>query len=125
MKTTIKILFWLPRILGILLFLFVGMFALDAFDPKISLLHQVLGFLIHLIPAFLVLVVVIIAWKWEYIGGPILILMALLYALKALNHPDWILFISVPVAFVGGLFILGKFLRKQQFRDKNIGTNRK
>lgn len=114
MNLTIRIIYWLPRILGIMLFLFVGMFALDAFDPKLSLLQQLLGFLIHLIPAFLVLAVVIVAWKWEYIGGSFLILLALFYALNALNHPGWILAISVPVAFVGGLFILGKFIRKKK-----------
>ena len=34
MTTTTKIFHWIPRIIGILMTLFIGMFALDAFDPK-------------------------------------------------------------------------------------------
>jgi hypothetical protein len=64
-----KIIYWLPRVICILAILFVGMFALDAFAPGLTIWQQIGGFLIHLIPCYILIILLVVAWKWEYIGG--------------------------------------------------------
>jgi hypothetical protein len=55
MKVSPKVIYWLPRILCILAILFISVFALDAFDPELSIWQQIVGFLIHLIPSFILI----------------------------------------------------------------------
>jgi hypothetical protein len=105
MKTSLKILHWSPRILSILLILFLALFALDAFEPGKSFPQEMLSLFMGLIPALLLVVVAIIAWKWELIGGTLFILLALGYALFAMNHLMWIVGISLPLIVEGILFI--------------------
>jgi len=45
------------------------MFPFDAFAPEITFWQQIGGFLLHLIPSFIMIALLIVAWKWEYIGG--------------------------------------------------------
>src|SRR3989304_1852376 len=53
---------WAPRVRGLGMALFLSVFALDAFGEG-GLLRNVAGFLIHLIPSFIVLAVLIAAWR--------------------------------------------------------------
>jgi hypothetical protein len=48
-------LYWTPRILTIVFILFLGLFALDSFEGEQSLLQKMGGFLIHLIPNFVLI----------------------------------------------------------------------
>ena len=80
MKKSIKVYHWLPRVIGILAILFISLFALDSFTAEISVWQQIIGFFIHLIPSFILLIFLIIAWKWEYTGGVIFILIGLVFS---------------------------------------------
>ena len=66
MKTFIKILHWLPRIICILAILVVSMFALDSFAPELTFWQQIGGFLMHLIPSFVLLSILIIFARLNY-----------------------------------------------------------
>jgi hypothetical protein len=66
---TERILFWLPRILVIIFILFISLFALDAFSEPNSFWMNLAGFLIHLIPSFILIGILIFAWKFEEYGG--------------------------------------------------------
>ncbi|MCJ7467949.1 MAG: hypothetical protein MUO53_14805 [Maribacter sp.] len=74
MKTGKTVLYWLPRILGILAILFISLFAMDSFGPRLTFWQQLGGFLMHLIPSFLLLALLLVAWKWEYLGGVLFII---------------------------------------------------
>ena len=69
MENSVKFYHWLPRIICILAILFVSMFALDSFSPDLTLWQQIVGFLIHLIPSYILIALLLVAWKWEYVGG--------------------------------------------------------
>lgn len=69
-----KILYWTPRVLGILAILFMMMFSLDCFGEYESFGKQMTCFFMHNIPAMVCIAVLIIAWKWEIIGGILFIL---------------------------------------------------
>ncbi len=122
MNRTIKILHWFPRILCIIAILFISLFALDAFEPGLTLGQQLLAFLMHLIPSFILLVILLVAWKWERIGGIIFILIGLVTSPMVfihnyrMNESVWmslgiIAMITLPFVLIGLLFVfshLGK-----------------
>lgn len=103
-NTLFRLLQWAPRILGLALALFLGLFALDAFEEGKPLRETIPAFLIHLTPTWLVLGVVIAAWRRGWIGAIAFVALALAYALMVPHRPDWILFISGPLFLVGVLF---------------------
>ena len=123
MTTKIKIIHWIPRILCILAILFISIFALDSFDPKLTIWQQIGEFLIHLIPTYILIALLIIAWKWELIGGIIFMVIGLgfspgiyLHNLQ-MNHSvimsfGIILLITFPFIIVGGLLMFSYFLKK-------------
>ena len=125
MRTTkkIKIVHWLPRIICILAILFISLFALDAFDPNHTIWRQIGDFLMHLIPSFILTALLIIAWKWELIGGIIFTVIGLGLSPFVfihnynMNHSIWmslgiICSITLPFAIVGILFIMSYSYRK-------------
>jgi hypothetical protein len=124
MKTSIKIIHWAPRIICILAILFVGIFALDSFDPRYTLWQQLEAFFIHLIPNFILIIFLIVAWKWELAGGLILVAFALILSPPVffinyrMNHSVWmslsvILMINFPFVITGALFVLSHFMKKK------------
>ena len=78
MKTKEKILFWLPRILCIGAILLISYFSLDAFEPGPPLSQQIIDFLIHNIPSFVLVGALILAWKKELTGGIIFTLFGII-----------------------------------------------
>jgi hypothetical protein len=95
------------------------MFALDAFEGGKTLLQGLRDFLIHLSPMLLLLGVVALSWRWQWIGGVVFTVFALAYAYFAAilrNHPDWILPIAGPLLLVGVLFLLS-WMRRDKARS--------
>jgi len=60
--------FWAPRILTILVALFLSVFAFDVFEGKKAFLEILAALVLHLIPTFLVVVLLVLAWRRELIG---------------------------------------------------------
>ena len=118
-------LYWLPRILCILAIVFISLFALDAFQPELTVWQQIQAFLMHLIPSFILLLFLLIAWKWELIGGVIFVLIGLVLSPFVymhnynMNGSVWmsigiIAMITFPFILVGILFILGYIVNKKE-----------
>ena len=115
---------WIPRVLCILAILFLSMFALDSFAPGLSVWEQIRDFLIHLIPSYVLIAILVVAWKWEKIGGIILMVVGLGFSpsIFLLNYHRsgsiWIalgivLVINLPFILIGALFVLSNYLRKK------------
>ena len=117
MKTSIAVLHWLPRIICILAILFISMFAFDAFAPGLTFWQQIGGFLMHLIPSFILLALLVVAWKWELIGGIIFTIIGLVLSPLVFQHNynmnhsvsmslGIIAIITFPFVIVGILFLI-------------------
>lgn len=123
MKTSIRLFHWLPRIVCILAILFISLFAADAFAPGLTIWQQLGDFLMHLIPSFILLALLIVAWKWEYFGGIIFTVIGLGLSPFVFTHNynmnhsvgmslGIILAITFPFVVVGILFIISHFMKK-------------
>ena len=125
MNTSLRlILFWAPRILSIILILFLSMFALDVFTESQDFWTLLGALLIHLTPSFILIIAVILAWKWEWIGAVIFLGAGLLYLFTTLQRMDWVLFISGPLIIVGILYLLGWIWRENIRAEINEGVHR-
>jgi hypothetical protein len=113
-KIVKRVLYWAPRILSILFAIFVGLFALDVFGAGYSFWETLLALLIHLIPIYVILIVLAISWRWEWIGGALFISLAVLYLVISWGQFPWstYLVMSGPPFLVGILFIINWFYRK-------------
>ena len=107
-----RILFWLPRVLAILFIVFLALFALDVFVPGESILYMIGGFLVHLIPDYLLIAALIIAWKRERIGGVLFILLGLGFTIffRTYSALSNFLIVSFPVFLIGTFFLCHKYL---------------
>ena len=125
MKTSDKILYWAPRIIGILTILFISMFAFDSFSPGNTSGQNLLALLIHMLPSIGLLILLLVAWKWELIGGIIFTLAGIAWSIfvyminfrrtgsagKALFV---VLTLALPLIITGILFIMNHLQKKKQ-----------
>ena len=129
MKKSNRIIYWTPRILCVFAILFISMFALDSFSPDLTIWQQLGTFFIHLIPSYILVALLIVAWKWEYIGGIIFIVIGLGFSPVVfihnynMNNSIWmsigiILSITVPFVVVGVLFIVSHYRKKNEYSNK-------
>jgi hypothetical protein len=100
-----RILFWTPRVLCILLAVFLSMFALDVFSEAYSFGETILALLIHLIPTCLVVLMLAIAWRRDWVGTLVFTALAVSYVVWS-RRLDWILVISGPLFLISILFLL-------------------
>jgi hypothetical protein len=126
-KKTGGFIYWTPRILSILFVVFLALFSLDIFDMALSFWETVVGLAMHNIPAFTILVLLIISWKHEMIGGVLFILAGAAYIvgllitiLQGVAHQwymlTWSLYIAGPAFLIGILFIIGRMRKKEDPR---------
>jgi len=110
MKTSTKALYWTARILGIFGILLISFFLLEK----------------SLIPSFVLLAVLVIAWKWEKVGGIILTIFGLAFSIFIFvfnyerNHfPVMIcllqtIVVAIPFVLAGILFVLSHNRKKKE-----------
>ncbi len=126
MKTSTKVIQWIPRILCILAILFVSLFALDSFSSERTFWQNIAALLMHLIPSFVLLASLIVAWKWEKVGGIILTIIGIILfiAVFELNYKQRhfslaqslinVSLLCLPFILAGILFILSHNRKKKE-----------
>lgn len=113
-ERTRHILFWTPRVLAVLFAAFISIFAFDVFDGGASFWETILALLIHLTPTAVVLLVLALSWRWEWIGGIMYPVLGILY-LIAFEGQHWsaYLLIAGPLFLIGVLFWLNWLSRTE------------
>lgn len=111
-----RVLFWTPRVLCILFAAFLSMFALDVFSEGYSFGKTVIALLIHLIPTTLVVIVLAITWRRDWVGTVLFIVLALLYVAWS-KRLDWALVVSGPLLLIGILFLLNWIYTYNSFKQ--------
>lgn len=107
------LMYWVPRIVGILYAAFLSLFTFDAWEGTSSFWEGLLAWLIHLLPVAIVALGLIIAWRRPLAGGVIFLLLAALYLYLFASDfdQDWTdlalsaLLIGGPLVLLGFLFL--------------------
>ncbi len=110
---TKRALYWTPRVLCILFALFLSIFALDVFGEGNNVVDTIVALLIHLIPVYMVIAALVVAWRWEWVGAVLFTALGVLYIAMAWGRFP----LSVYVAIAGPAFVLaGLFLANWVYR---------
>lgn len=109
-----RLLVWTPRLLALALIAFVSPFALDVFDGQHSLGETLLALAIHLIPTWLLIAGLALAWRRPWIGTVVYGLLGMAYIvftvqrdMPAVSLPVkllWCATIAGPALLVAALF---------------------
>ena len=112
---TKRTLFWTPRILCILFAMFLSIFAFDVFGEGKGFWETVLALLIHLIPVYIVGIVLAVAWRWEWVGAVAFIALAIFHVVSGWGRFPLVnyLFIPGPLVLIGVLFQFNWIFRAQ------------
>jgi hypothetical protein len=119
-----RALFWTPRVLSILFIAFLSLFALDVFEGHLGFWQTALALTMHLVPSFVLIAVLVLAWRWEWIGAALYGAAGLLYVgwVVSMSRPVppamrliWILTIAGPAFAIAGLF-LANWLKRGDLR---------
>jgi ABC-type molybdate transport system permease subunit len=100
-----RFLYWTPRILSILMACFISIFALDVFEEGKTAWEMALAFFIHLIPSFVAVAIIIVAWKRELIGGWLFVALGIGFLFIGRFELVAMLMITLPLVIVGVLFL--------------------
>jgi hypothetical protein len=99
----------------ILFICFISLFALDSFEGEQPFIEKIGGFLIHLIPTAVLIILLIFSWRREWVGGIVFLLLAIGYLIMA-----WGKFpVSVYFLISGPLFIISVLFWVNWVRIKN------
>ena len=116
--------FWAPRAMSIVFIAFLSMFALDVFGEGYGFWKTLLALTIHLIPSFVLIAALVLAWRWEWIGAALYAAAGTLYVFWALQRPIppaikllWVLTIAGPAFLVAALF-LANWMKRAEIRGK-------
>jgi hypothetical protein len=123
-KNVGRFVYWTPRILSILFIFFIALFSFDVIQPGMNIGQILTGLVMHNIPAFALLILLIISWKYEIVGGIGYILAGLayigltMYQVINSNLPwylslSWSLSLSGPAFLIGILFLMNWFKKKK------------
>lgn len=106
--TSKRMLFWTPRVLTILFALFISLFALDALSEGTGLIANAIAMTMHLIPTFLVVAFLALAWRWEWVGAVGYAGLGVLYIVEFWGRFPFIVYATIagPLLVIAALFAM-------------------
>ncbi|MBI4454211.1 hypothetical protein HY636_06205 [Candidatus Woesearchaeota archaeon] len=121
-KNISKSLYWTPRILSILFILFLALMSLDIFEGNYGVWGTILGLFMHNIPTLILLIFLLISWKYEWVGGVVFILAGIVYIVMLLinaikNGFEWY-YLSWAIQIAGIAFLIGILFFVNWFKKK-------
>lgn len=121
MQSVNRLLYWPPRVLSILFISFLALFSLDVFTPGAGVWAIVMGLVIHNIPVIILAAVIVIAWRYEWIGGVAFLLAGIAYIVAVANRElpwyislSWSMTIAGPAFLIAALFFANWFMKDRR-----------
>ena len=65
------------RVLALAAIVFIASFALDSFGPRLPFPQAIVAFIAPLVPAYVLLGILILAWLWPMPGGVLVLVVAI------------------------------------------------
>jgi len=106
-----------PRVMSILFAIFISVFALDVFSEGYTVWETIIALFMHLVPTYIIIALLLLAWKWEWIGAIAFCGLGVFYIVWTHLRFPFItyLLISGPPFVISLLFLLNWL-----WRDKGI-----
>ncbi len=101
-----RLLFWTPRIALLFFAFLVSLFALDVFGQGYGFWQTMGALFMHLLPVWGFLLVVAVAWRWEWVGAIALTGWAIFYMVMAGGFLPSVYLMMAGLPFVLGLLFL-------------------
>lgn len=121
-KTLYNRIYWSARVLAFLLIGFLFLFSLDVFEIEATFWNQLLGFLLHNIPVFILILAIVIGWKMEIIPALVFLTGAIVFfIMTGVNDNFDALFVSFPIVIPAILVSILLFL--SWFYKKKVKTD--
>ena len=110
-----RALLWTPRVLCILFAGFISLFALDVFNEGLPFWKTIVALMIHLLPTFVIVGILVVAWRREWLGGVLFIALAAAYVVRNFPRMHWpsLLIIGGSSFVLGVMFLLGWCYREE------------
>lgn len=114
-----RLLYWTPRILAILFALFVSLFALDLLDEASGFRELATGLALHLIPVAALALLLVLAWRREWLGAVGFTTLALLYVAWSWGRFPFLTYavMAGPPLLAGALFLLN-WIHRAELRPR-------
>lgn len=124
MEKSVRLYHWLPRVICILAILFITLLSLNSYQYDSGFLASIGSLIKQLFPSLAFIAILIVAWRWELIGGIIFTTIGLMLSPYIFIHnynanlSFWrsllaILLIILPFVIIGVLFIVSFFQKKK------------
>jgi hypothetical protein len=119
-----KCICWAPRILAIIFILFLTMLSADIFGNNYTFWEVLLGLFMHNLPTLSLLIVLIISWKHELVGGIAFILFGFLYTviillIRGFQQPAFIsILIIAGISLIIGILFIISWIKKKKGQRK-------
>ncbi len=97
---------WAPRMLAVVFAGFLAVFALDVFGMPGGFFQKLEALILHLVPSLLVLLALLLSWRFTWVGGVLFPLLAAAYLRLAWGRFPWSVYalIAGPLVLIGLLF---------------------
>ena len=114
-----NVLLWLPRLLVIAYILFLSIFAFDAFSADSTVLENILGLIMHLVPSFILMLVLFVAWKNEKLGAVLFAILVVIFTIFVNSYRELVTFaiISLPLFAISSALLLSHYFRNKEVSD--------
>jgi hypothetical protein len=119
-----RLVWWAPRVLSVAFAAFLSLFALDVFGEGRDVLATIAALAIHLIPVYVVLLTLWIAWQHEWAGTIVYAALAVAYIVTANPQFPWqtLAAISGPLFVMSVLFFASWLSRRSGERPSRAAT---
>ncbi len=106
---------WIPRIIIIAFIAFFSMFSFDAFGTDTPFIEQLAGFLNHMVPSFVMILILIVSWNRSVIAGIMFMALGIVFTFYFSTYRQMATFFTISlIPFLAGvMFLLPTILRKR------------
>lgn len=101
-----KFLYWAPRVLAIIITALTSIFAFDVFNEGYSGAELVTALFMHLLPTLVLIGNIVVAWKWEHIGGWGFIVIGIVLVVVAGFEPLGVYLFTILLCLIGAMFLV-------------------
>ncbi len=110
-------LWWTPRILCILLALFLSFFSFDVFGLGTKAWETALAFLMHNIPTIIIVLVLIFSWKRSWLGAISYTIIGIVFYFLMPGRSTSLILV-LPIIAIGVLYYLNWLFRAEIIKAK-------